>query len=90
MKASATLVEKNISQLFRRIGFPRQYLRIDAELAEYSGRTIRMDDTAPATLDELERIGDLVAKAHEGKLDEFAQLLVSGAPNKISAGEVQP
>jgi hypothetical protein len=79
MEASAALVEKSLSQLFSRIGFPRQYLRIDAELTKYADRNIRMDDTTPATLDELERIGDLIAQAHEAKLDEFARLLVRAA-----------
>lgn len=86
MEASAALVEKNLSQLFKRIGFPQQYLRVDAELAAYSERTFRMDDTTPATLDELERIGDLIAKTHEGQLDEFARLLISGAPHNVSTG----
>ena len=82
MGASANLVDKNLGQLFKRIGFPRQYLRIDADTAAYTGRTFRMDDTTPAALDELERIGDLTAKAHERQLEEFAQLLVSIGPDR--------
>ncbi len=82
MRASATLVDKSLRQLFQRVGFPRQYLRIDADIAANTNRTFRMDDTTPATLDELERIGDLTAKTHERQLEEFAQLLVSNASGK--------
>ncbi|MEN6374632.1 MAG: TIR domain-containing protein [Smithella sp.] len=82
MRASVTLVDKSLRQLFQRVGFPRQYLRIDADIAAYTERTFRMDDTNPAALAELERIGDLIAKAHESQLEEFAQLLVSNAPDK--------
>ncbi|NTW76716.1 MAG: TIR domain-containing protein [Syntrophaceae bacterium] len=82
MGASADLVDKSLRQLFQRVGFPRQYLRIDADIAAYTDRTFRMDDTTPAALDELERIGDLTAKAHESQLMEFAQLLVSNASDK--------
>lgn len=82
MGASANLVDKNLSQLFQRIGFPRQYLRIGADIAAYTNRTFRMDDTTPATLDELERIGDLIAKAHEMQLEEFAEMLLGNIPGK--------
>ncbi len=90
MMASASLVDKSLHQLFRRVGFPRQYLRIDADLAEYAERPFRMDDTSPATLAELERIGDLIAQAHESQLEEFAQLLASNAPDMEKTKKFQP
>jgi len=89
MRASATLVDKSLHQLFQRVGFPRQYLRIDADTAAYTERPFRMNDTTPAALAELERIGDLTAKAHESQLDDFAQLLVSNAPDKGKTKEAE-
>ena len=76
MDATADLVNDHFTQLYKTLGFPNQYLRIDADLSSDASRPFRFDDVQPETLDELDRLGDRLASRFDRELEAFAQLLV--------------
>ena len=75
MDGAADLVHSTFLRMYETMGRAHQYVRVDPEISVTGGRAFRMDDTAPETLDELERIGDELAVIHDAELEQFVQLL---------------
>ena len=86
MNGSSDLVHSNFRRMYETIGLSHRYLRIDLEPELTRCRQFRVDDTAPETLNELERIGDELAVEFDGRLEEFVGLLAGVDLNSAEIG----
>lgn len=76
MNGSSDLIHSTFSRMYQSLGLRHRYLRIDLDAEKTRGRHLRVDDTTPEALDELERIGDELTVEFDGKLEEFVGLII--------------
>lgn len=72
-------VTYQLKQIYDAVERPKQFVRIDPELA---GASPDLDDASPDNLEKLKAAGKKAAKDHKKKLEDFAELLLkkSGPP----------
>jgi hypothetical protein len=63
--------------MFQAAGCPQQYLRLQADLANYPVDTA-MDNASEENMKRLELVGDDLAKQNDASLTEFVKLLCGG------------